>query len=48
MHKQFEKSAYVLNHGDNNMGCGHAPQGGACPHKSIPLHFQTYVFHGGN
>ena len=26
------------------MGCGHAPHGGAYPHKSIPLHFQTYLF----
>ena len=44
MHTQFEKCAYVRNHGQNNMGCGHAPQGGACPHKGIPLHFQTYLF----
>ena len=44
MHIQFEKYAYVRNHGHNNMGCGHAPRDGACPHKSIPLHFQTYLF----
>ena len=44
MHTQFEKCAYVRNHGHNNMGCGHAPHGGACPHKSIPLHFQTLFF----
>ena len=44
MHTQFEKYAYVRNHGHNNMGCGHAPRDGACPHKSIPLHFQTYLF----
>ena len=34
----------VRNHGHNNMGCGHAPHDGECPHKSIPLHFQTYWF----
>ena len=44
MHTQFEKYAYVRNNGHNNMGCGHVPHGGACPHKSIPLHFQTYFF----
>ena len=44
MHTQFEKYAYVRNHGHNNMGCGHAPRDGACLHKSIPLHFQTYLF----
>ena len=44
MHAQIDKSAYVRNHGRNNMGCGHAPHGGACPHKGIPLHFQTYLF----
>ena len=44
MHAQIDKSAYVRNHGHNNMGCGHAPHGGACPHKGIPLHFQTYLF----
>ena len=44
MHTQFDKYAYVRNHGHNNMGCGYAPHGGACPHKSIPLHFQTYLF----
>ena len=44
MHTQFEKCAYVRNHGHNNMRCGHAPHGGAYPHKSIPLHFQTYLF----
>ena len=26
------------------MGCGYAPRDGACPHKSIPLQFQTYLF----
>ena len=26
------------------MGCGYAPRGGTCPHKSIPLHFETYLF----
>ena len=26
------------------MGCGHTPYGGACPHKCIPLHFQTCLF----
>ena len=41
MHTQFEKCAYVRSHGHDNMGCGYAPQGGACPHKGIPLHFQT-------
>ena len=44
MHTQFEKCAYVRNHGHNDMGCGHAPHGGACPHKDIRLHFQTYLF----
>ena len=44
MHTQLDKYAYVRNHGHNNMGWGHAPHGGACPHKSIPLHFQTYLF----
>ena len=44
MHTQFEKCAYVLNHGHNKMGCGYAPHGGVCPHKSIHLHFQTYLF----
>ena len=39
MHTQIDKCAYVRNHGHNNMGCG-----GACPHKGIPLHFQTYLF----
>ena len=49
MHTQFDKCAYVCNHGHNNTGCGYAPRGGACPHKSIPLHFQTYLFfYGGN
>ena len=27
----------------NNMGCGYAPHGGACPHMRIPLHCQTYL-----
>ena len=44
MQTQFEKCAYVRNHGYNNMGSGYAPRGGACPHKSIPLHFQKYMF----
>ena len=44
MHTQFEKFANVRSHGHNNKGCGYAPRGGACPHKSIPLHFQTYLF----
>ena len=44
MHTQIDKCAYIRNHGHNNMGCGHAPHGGACPHKGIPLHFQTYLF----
>ena len=44
MHTQFEKCAYVRKHGHDNMGCGHAHHGGACPHKSIPLHFQMYLF----
>ena len=44
MHAYIDKCAYVRNHGHNNMGCGHAPHGGACPHKGIPLHFQTYLF----
>ena len=48
MHAQIDTCAYVRNRGQNNMGCGHAPYGGACPHKGIPLHFQTSVFHGGN
>ena len=29
MHTQFDKCAYVRNHGHNNMGCGYAPHGGA-------------------
>ena len=37
MHTQFEKCAYVRNH-------GYAPYVGACPHKGIPLHFKTYLF----
>ena len=41
---QFEKCAYIRNHGHNNMWCGCAPHGGAGPHKCIPLHFQTYLF----
>ena len=44
IHTQFEKCADVRNHGHNNMGCGYAPHGGACPRKSIPLHFQMYLF----
>ena len=44
MHTKFEKCAYVRNHGHNNIGCGHAPQGRAGPHKGIPLHFHTYLF----
>ncbi len=44
MYTQFGKYAYVCNHGHNNIWCGHAPRDGACPHKSIPLHFQTYLF----
>ena len=44
MHTQFEKCADARKHGHNHMGCGHAPHGGACPHKGIPLHFQTYLF----
>ena len=35
MHAQMDKCAYVRNHGHNNMGRGHAPHGGACPHKGI-------------
>ena len=38
MHAQIDKSAYVRNHGHNNMGSRYAPHGGACPHKGIPLH----------
>ena len=49
MHAQIDKCAYVRNRGHNNMGCGHAPHGGACPHKGIPLPFSSLsVFHGGN
>ena len=43
-HAQIDKCAYARNHGHNNMGCGHAPHGGTCPHMGIPLHFQTYLF----
>ena len=52
MHTQIDKCAYVRNHGHNNMGCGHAPHGGACPHASAQGHTFTFanvsVFHGGN
>ena len=46
MHTQIDKCAYyVRNHGHNNIGCGHAPRGGAYVRtRAYPYIFKLICF----